>query len=185
MSVTSFRKVVNLAATKLDTDEARLEAEFIYFLEKQTPISKKNQVLGYTVKISTLFFDGEFINQYRVIVPIMTLCPCSKAISKYNAHNQKAVVRLIFESNKEINISNIIKAVEKQGSAELYPILKRLDEKHITEHSYENPKFVEDVVRDVVLGFRKFKDIKKLSVECESFESIHDHNAYAKHQVRE
>jgi GTP cyclohydrolase IB len=185
MTASALKKLVKQAATKLDTNAARFEASFVYFLDKQTPVSKKHQILGYQVKITTTVIDNDFNNEYKLGIPLMTLCPCSKAISKYNAHNQKAHVTLRFNSDKEINIRSIIRAVERQGSAELFPILKRLDEKYITEISYENPKFVEDVVRDVVLGLRKFPEIKGLSVECESFESIHDHNAYAKHQVND
>lgn len=185
LSLGMFKKMTRQATVKLDTDQAKLEVSFVYFLEKRTPISKKDQVLGYPVKIISSFSDGKYKIYYKLSVPIMTLCPCSKAISKFNAHNQRAVVTLFFESNKEINIKSIVKAIEREGSAELFPILKRLDEKYITEVSYENPKFVEDVVRDVILGLRKFQDMKGVIVECESFESIHDHNAYAKHQVKD
>ncbi len=114
-----------------------------------------------------------------VKVPVTTLCPCSKNISKYNAHNQRGEVTVSIRFKNSIWIEDIIKIVEENSSCDLYSLLKREDEKYVTEKAYENPLFVEDLVRNIVLKLRENKDIIWYSVEAENFESIHNHNAYA------
>jgi GTP cyclohydrolase I len=116
-----------------------------------------------------------------VKVPVMLLCPCSKAISKFNAHNQRSIITVDALLKGDLLIDELIKTIEKNGSCEIYPVLKRPDEKYVTEKSYENPKFVEDAVRDTALSIKKNKNILSFTVECESFESIHNHNAYARY----
>ena len=132
-------------------------------------------------------FEGK-LNQfgdYRFIlgvkVPLTTLCPCSKEISDYSAHNQRAVasVKISYDNDKHIWLEDLIETVENCASCELYPLLKRVDEKYVTEKAYNNPKFVEDVLRDIVLCFKQNEIIKYYEVEIESFESIHNHSAWA------
>ncbi|HOP79521.1 MAG TPA: GTP cyclohydrolase, FolE2/MptA family, partial [Armatimonadota bacterium] len=119
-----------------------------------------------------------------VEVPIATVCPCSKEISKYGAHNQRGVIRarIRYEKGKFYWIEDLIEQLETLGSHELYPMLKRIDEKYVTEHGYENPKFIEDVLRDAVVMFRANEHISWFEVECETFESIHNHSVYAYQQ---
>ena len=117
-------------------------------------------------------------------IPVTSLCPCSKEISAYGAHNQRSIisVKINYDGKKTaINIKDIVSLIEAQASCPLYPLLKREDEKYVTEKAYENPKFVEDILRDCVLALRTLDDIHYFSVECENFESIHNHNAYASH----
>ena len=118
-------------------------------------------------------------------MPLTTLCPCSKEISDFGAHNQRSVcrVKLKFSAlNQVIGIDELANLIESQASSPIYSVLKREDEKFVTETAYQNPKFVEDILRDVVLAIRKVDDVKWFSVECENFESIHNHNAYAYHE---
>lgn len=181
LDLEKIKKIIKQAAQKLETSIAQIEFEFMYFLKKSSPVSKREHVLGYQIKLVSNYNTGVFTSFFNITIPVMLLCPCSKAISKYNAHNQKANVTLSFNSTTDTIIQKVIKKVEKMGSAEIYALLKRPDEKYVTEVSYENPKFVEDIVRDVALHLRDYKQISNLIVECESFESIHDHNAYAKY----
>ena len=134
-------------------------------------------------------FDGRLMDDtftfvLGVEVPINTVCPCSREIARYGAHNQRAVVkvRIVYLPDAFIWIEDLVRDVEKTGSFEIFPIIKRSDEKHITEKAYENPKFVEDVVRDIVRILKKDKRICWFEVECEASESIHNHNAFAYQQ---
>ena len=123
--------------------------------------------------------EKKFRKIVEVNVPILTLCPCSKAISEFGAHNQRTKVKAAVEMAESIWIEELIDLVESEGSCEVYPLLKRPDEKYVTEESYRNPKFVEDVVRDIALKFDSDSRVSSYRVECESLESIHAHNAYA------
>ena len=125
--------------------------------------------------------------QFRlgVEVPFTSLCPCSKEISAYGAHNQRSVARIQLEFQQDtecIFIEDLAELVEKQGSSPIYPLLKREDEKAVTEKAYENPKFVEDILRDTVLALRELQGLAWFSLECENYESIHNHSAYASHE---
>ena len=128
---------------------------------------------------------GEEDEEYKFIlgvkVPVTTLCPCSKEISDYGAHNQRAIVsvKVTYDKDEHIWIEDLIKMIENCASCSLYSLLKREDEKFVTEHAYENPKFVEDVLRDVVIALRNYDVIDSFEVECESIESIHNHSAWA------
>ena len=119
-------------------------------------------------------------------MPFTSLCPCSKEISDFGAHNQRSLcrVKLDFIDVENLDVAEIVKLIENQGSSKIYPILKREDEKFVTEAAYQNPKFVEDILRDVVLEIRQLKNISAFEVECENFESIHNHNAFAFHAER-
>lgn len=171
---------------KLNAQSGELEFRFKYFIDKKSPVTKLPSPMGYDC-----CFDGVLSNagskneEYKftlgVKVPVTTLCPCSKEISECGAHNQRAIitVRVSYDEKNHIWIEDLIKTVEQCGSCEIYPLLKRPDEKFVTEKAYKNPKFVEDILRDVVLNLRENKIITSFEVECEAFESIHNHSAWA------
>ena len=117
--------------------------------------------------------------ELNVVVPVMSLCPCSKAISEYGAHNQRSHITVQMVSNEDYSMDEVIKLIEKQGSSELWALLKRPDEKYVTETSYDNPKFVEDLIRDVASQVKQIPGIVRYRIEAENFESIHNHSAYA------
>lgn len=156
---------------------------FPFFLKKSAPVSGSESMMSYTCT-----YNGEVSSRKErflltVEVPVTTVCPCSKAISEYGAHNQRGMVRVTLENTSLFWLEDIIDVVEQSASCGLYSLLKRPDEKWVTEHAYENPRFVEDVVREVYLALKHFDKCEKpfawFSIECENFESIHNHNAYA------
>ena len=165
---------------KLSAKSAEVKFNFTYFIEKKAPVSKMASLMGYEC-----FFKGKLKDDYKfnlgVKVPVTTLCPCSKEISENGAHNQRAMVSVIvtYDKDSHIWIEDLIKDIEKCGSSPVYPLLKRRDEKFVTEQAYNNPKFVEDVLRDVVLMLKKYNVITSYEVEIEAFESIHNHSAWA------
>ena len=171
---------------KLNAKSGYLKFEFKYFIDKEAPVTKISAPMCYDC-----FFEGTIDNfgeedeEYRfylgVKVPVTTLCPCSKEISNYGAHNQRAIVsvKITYPEDEHIWLEDLIKNIENCASSELYPLLKREDEKFVTEKAYENPMFVEDVLRDIVLMLRKNDIIDSFEVECESLESIHNHSAWA------
>lgn len=165
---------------KLKAKNAYLEISFTYFIKKMSPISKKHSLANYECTMMSEVNCENHVRKLIVRVPVMLLCPCSKAISKFNAHNQRALVTLEADLVGNLWIEDLVTLVEKEGSSEIYPLLKRPDEKFVTEESYNNPKFVEDIVRDIALKLKGNSKIQSFSVECESYESVHNHNAYAK-----
>ena len=136
-------------------------------------------LLDYEVTFIGKIKNDQFVNQIKVVVPVTSLCPCSKKISDYGAHNQRSHVTVTVETNEFVWIEDIIKLVEQNASSELYGLLKRPDEKYVTEKAYDNPKFVEDMVRDIATDLKKDSRISYFEVESENFESIHNHSAYA------
>jgi len=174
---------------KLNAQSGELEFKFKYFIDKKSPVTKIITPMSYDCSFDgTLSNLGKENEEYKftlgVKVPVTTLCPCSKEISVNGAHNQRAVISVKVSYNEEnhIWIEDLVKMIEKTGSCEIYPLLKRIDEKFVTEKAYENPKFVEDVLRDVVLSLRENPVINSFEVECEAFESIHNHSAWAYQQ---
>ncbi|PIR92808.1 GTP cyclohydrolase I FolE2 [Candidatus Falkowbacteria bacterium CG10_big_fil_rev_8_21_14_0_10_43_10] len=165
---------------RLKTIFVRVEFSFILFLKKKSPVSQKEGSMNYNCKIvGELGEDNKLWNYFEVEVPTATLCPCSKEISDFGAHNQRANVVLRVKSSEYISLKEMIRVVEERASSDLFSILKRVDEKFMTEKMYENPKFVEDIVRDVTLWAKSDTRITDFIVKCKSFESIHNHNAYA------
>ena len=166
----------------LDATSSYLKFSFKYFVKKKAPVSKLESLMGYDCA-----FEGELdedcnFNFYLIAtVPITTLCPCSKEISKYGAHNQRAYlkIKISYNNPNHIWLEDLIEMAESCASSEIYPLLKREDEKYVTEHAYENPKFVEDVIRDIVSKLNEDPKITFYEVETEAFESIHNHNAWA------
>lgn len=178
MSVTIFSELLNEVKVSLNAESARLEMEFPYFIEKKAPISQTRSLMEYTCGFSgEVGGDNDFI--LSVQVPVTTLCPCSKEISNSGAHNQRAEVTLKVKFKKFIWVEDLIELVEQSASCELWSLLKRPDEKFVTEKAYNNPMFVEDVVRKVAVTSLEHPDINWFSVSVESFESIHKHSAYA------
>jgi GTP cyclohydrolase IB len=164
---------------KLKSHTARLEMEFPYFLVKKAPVSGQEGVMDYTARFDATACGQEIDFVLGVQVGVTTLCPCSKAMSQYGAHNQRGLVTVQTRSRKSIWIEDLIAMVESSASSELYSLLKRQDEKAVTERAYQNPVFVEDLVRNVVLKLNAHPDVTWYKVEAENFESIHNHNAYA------
>ena len=163
----------------LDAEEAHIELEFPYFMRKEAPVSKASALMDYQVGFSGVRKGEQYQLTLRVMVPVTSLCPCSKEISDYGAHNQRSHVTVTLRYNKFIWVEEIIELVEKHASCPLYAILKRPDEKYVTEKSYENPRFVEDMVRSIAVDLAQDARITLFTVESENFESIHNHSAYA------
>lgn len=167
---------------KLDAKRAEVKFEFKYFIDKQAPVSGLSSPMGYNCSFEGILKDKtNFKFILGVEVPVTTLCPCSKEISEYGAHNQRTIVkaRISYDANSIIWIEDLIELVEKCGSSPVYPLLKIEDEKYVTEFAYNNPKFVEDVLRDVVSSLKNNDLIDWFAVDCEAFESIHNHSAWA------
>ena len=163
---------------KLNAKSAHLEIEFPYFIEKTAPVSKARSLMEYTCRLWGSLNDNLDIS-LGVEVPVTTLCPCSKEMSSKGAHNQRGIVSVKIRFKGLFWIEDVIKIAEKSASCEVYSLLKRPDEKHVTEKAYNNPMFVEDVVRTIAGKLRKNAKITWFSVESENLESIHNHSAYA------
>lgn len=179
ISFSSFEQMIRQMITKLDAIAGEVSMEFPYFISKTAPISGVSSLMDYQVT-----FEGKVVNQaYRftmkVAVPVTSLCPCSKEISQYGAHNQRSMITISVQSQHLIWVEELISIAEQQASCELFSLLKRPDEKHVTEKAYENPKFVEDIVRDIAVLLDADNRIQMYTVESENFESIHNHSAYA------
>ena len=164
---------------KLHAATSHLEMEFPFFLVKKAPISGMESVMDYTARFEAAACGKEIDFVLTVRAPVTTLCPCSKAISAYGAHNQRGEVTVQIRSEKAIWIEDLIAVIESSASSELYALLKRQDEKAVTERAYENPVFVEDLVRNVAQKLNAHPQVTWYKVEAENYESIHNHNAYA------
>lgn len=165
--------------SRLDSDAGKLDIAFPYFRTKTAPVSGIKSLLDYDVRLVGSVEDGQYESQLQVLIPVTSLCPCSKEISQYGAHNQRSHVTITLTHDGHIEIDELIDLVEEQASCQLYGLLKRPDEKYVTERAYENPKFVEDMVRDVAVRLRADSRVRAFTVESENFESIHNHSAYA------
>jgi len=165
---------------KLGAAEGRIEARFSFFLRKRAPVSGLPSLLDYHGRWIAETRDGATAVFAEVGVPVKSLCPCSKEIADYGAHNQRSLVTIRVEMLQPIEWQELVRFAEDHASCELWPMLKRVDEKWVTERAYENPKFVEDLVRDVALALNRDVRIGRYRVEVENFESIHNHSAYAR-----
>jgi GTP cyclohydrolase I len=179
INVSSFKEMLREMALRLESEAGHIEMRFPYFVNKTAPISGVQSLLDYDVTFIGEIRDGKPTMYIKVVVPVTSLCPCSKEISDYGAHNQRSHVTVQVRSCGFIWIEEIIDLVEEQASCELYGLLKRHDEKHVTERAYNNPKFVEDMVRDVAGKLNEDDRVGAYVVESENFESIHNHSAYA------
>ena len=179
ISVESFLRMPTRVAERLDAAYSHVEMTFPYFMQKRAPVTGVHSVMDYEVTfLGEQSPEGSCL-QVRVLVPVTSLCPCSKEISEAGAHNQRGHVTVTVELKKFVWIEEIVEVVERAASCELYGVLKRPDEKHVTERAYNNPKFVEDIARDVAVALNEEERVGKYAVEVENFESIHNHNAYA------
>ena len=169
---------------RLEAKSGELEFKFTYFIDKLSPVTKLSSPMSYECIFKGRIENGDYKFILGTEVPVTTLCPCSKEISENGAHNQRAFirVRVSYDEDKHIWLEDLIDMVEACASCPVYPLLKREDEKFVTEKAYSNPKFVEDVLRDVVVKLRQNKIINDFEVECEAFESIHNHSAWAYQQ---
>ncbi len=183
---------VSSVVEKLCAKSGELYLEFKYFIPKKAPISGQVSLMAYDCSFKSVLNDYNTENEdYKftlgVKVPITTLCPCSKEISEYGAHNQRAIVsvNISYDRNEHIWIEDLVDIIENCSSCCVYPLLKREDEKFVTEKAYNNPKFVEDVLRDVIISLRNHSVVKEFEVQCESIESIHNHSAWAyQHEIK-
>ena len=178
----AFCRVADDMLELLDAQEGDLTAAFPYFMDKAAPVSGVRSLMDYQVRWTARARRGaEARFSMDVQVPVTSLCPCSKAISEYGAHNQRShvSVHLDYAAPAQAALDALIGGVEGQASCELWGLLKRVDEKHVTERAYDNPKFVEDLVRDVAGMLRDLPGVEGYRVEAENFESIHNHSAYA------
>jgi len=179
ISVKSFKEMMVEMTERLEADSGHVEMSFPYFVNKTAPVSNVQSLMDYDVTFIGDFINGDNQFTLKVLVPVTSLCPCSKKISDYGAHNQRSHVTVTAKVKDFIWIEEIIDLVEEEASCELYGLLKRPDEKAITERAYDNPKFVEDMVRDVAARLNADDRISAYIVESENFESIHNHSAYA------
>ena len=179
ISVDSFKDMLMEMTDRLEAEAGHIEMTFTYFVTKAAPVSGVQSLMDYEVTFVGEIRDGQPAMNLKVVVPVTSLCPCSKKISKYGAHNQRSHVTVNVRARGFIWIEDVIDLVEKEASCELYGLLKRPDEKYVTERAYENPKFVEDMVRDIAAKLNQDDRVAAYSVESENFESIHNHSAYA------
>lgn len=182
-SVKSYRSILHRMRERLEAERGHIELSFAYFIRKRAPVSGVESLMNYQ---ATLIGDssdqgGEEHSEItvKVQVPVTSLCPCSKGISEYGAHNQRSHITISAKSDELIWIEDLVDIAEAEASSELYGILKRPDEKFVTERAYDNPKFVEDLVRDIAIALNNESRVHAYVVEAENFESIHNHSAYA------
>ncbi len=177
--VENINGILRAMQKKLNAASAHLEIEFPYFMSKKSPVSEQESLMDYLARFDASARGDELDFVLTVKANVTTLCPCSKAIAKYGAHNQRGEVTVQIRSRNIVWIEDVIAVIESSASSELYALLKRQDEKAVTERAYENPVFVEDLVRNVALKLNADERVTWYKVEAENFESIHNHNAYA------
>jgi GTP cyclohydrolase IB len=177
--VENIPDILRAMQAKFHAATSHLEIEFPYFMVKQAPVTRKEGVMDYLARFDAAACHQEILFLLTVKANVTTLCPCSKAIAAYGAHNQRGEVTVQIRSRKAVWIEDLIAIIESSASSELYALLKRQDEKAVTERAYDNPVFVEDLVRNVALKLNAHPDVAWYKVEAENQESIHNHNAYA------
>jgi len=177
--VENIREILHAMQQKFHAATSHLEIEFPYFMVKKSPVSRQESVMDYVARFDATACGPEMDFVLTVKANVTTLCPCSKAIARYGAHNQRGLVTVALRFTKPVWIEDVVAMVESSASSGLYALLKRQDEKAVTERAYENPVFVEDLVRNVALQLNAHPLVTWYKVEAENFESIHNHNAYA------
>jgi GTP cyclohydrolase I len=178
--VMHLREILQATRERLNAVKAHLELTFPYFIEKEAPVSGSVGKIDYNCTLSAALNGGDRMDIVTTVrVPVTSLCPCSKEISEYGAHNQRSIVTLSVRTNKFVWMEDLIRMIEKAASCEVYSLLKREDEKYVTEKAYDNPVFVEDIVRDVTEQLADDERIDWFTIESDNLESIHNHNAYA------
>jgi GTP cyclohydrolase I len=179
ITVQSFKEILQEMTNRLQAESGHIEMSFPYFITKKAPVSKVQSLMDYQVTFLGEVKQGNPRITVKVVVPVTSLCPCSKQISDYGAHNQRSHVTVTVRIESFVWIEDIIDLVEEEASCEIYGLLKRPDEKYVTERAYDNPKFVEDMVRDIAARLNPDDRISAYMIESENFESIHNHSAYA------
>ena len=180
LSVASLRGFVDELLARLGAPGGRIEIEFPFFVRKIAPVSGVASLLDYDVRLTAEFAQGTYASTIGVSAPVTSLCPCSKEISDYGAHNQRSLVTIVVKPREPVRVAELLRIAEDEASCELYGILKRADEKYVTERAYDNPRFVEDLVRGVASRLSSDERFAAFTVEAENFESIHNHSAYAR-----
>ncbi len=180
ITVESFKRMITEMTERLDAKSGHIEMNFPYFVNKAAPVTGVESLMDYDVSFIGELNDQQTSVLVKVVIPVTSLCPCSKSISDYGAHNQRSHITICVRTTGFLWIEELIETVEKVASCELYGLLKRPDEKYVTERAYDNPKFVEDIVRDIAVQFNLDERISSYIVESENFESIHNHSAYAR-----
>jgi GTP cyclohydrolase I len=179
ISVESFRDILREMTEKLDAESGHIEMSFPYFVMKKAPVSGVESLMDYKASLIGEMHDGKADLWLQVVVAATSLCPCSKGISDYGAHNQRSHITIRARVEGHMWLEELIDIAESEASCEVYGILKRPDEKYVTERAYDNPKFVEDLVRDIAVRLNQDDRVRAFTVEAENFESIHNHSAYA------
>ena len=180
-SVQTFMNLVQTVADKLNSNSSHIIVDFPFFRKKSAPSSGVESLLDYHATLSGKIIDGKADLSVKVVVPVTSLCPCSKSIAKYGAHNQRShiTIEAKVSEGSDLYLEDLIDLAEQKASSELYAVLKREDEKVVTERAYDNPAFVEDIVRDIAVELNNNEKIDYYCLESENFESIHNHSAYA------
>ncbi|QOK96076.1 GTP cyclohydrolase I FolE2 [Ralstonia pseudosolanacearum] len=179
LNLAQFQLLLEKMLEKLEADAGRIEVSFPYFVSKTAPVSGVQSLMDYEVTMIGEVRDGHTTVRVKALVPVTSLCPCSKKISQYGAHNQRSHITIDAELAADTPVEALIRMAEEEASCELWGLLKRPDEKFVTERAYENPKFVEDLVRDIAMRLNEDDRIVAYTLEAENFESIHNHSAYA------
>ncbi len=178
MALDKMETTLQKIKDKLGASRAHLEMEFPYFIEKRAPVSGAESLMEYSCRfLATLAEQFDFVLEIRV--PVTSLCPCSKELSRFGAHNQRGIIAVQVRYREFVWIEDLVAVIEECGSSPVYALLKREDEKYVTEQAFENPRFVEDMVREAALRLMKMENVTWFSVSAENFESIHNHSAYA------
>ncbi len=179
IQVKKIKTILREMKKRLNAPASHMIIRFPYFIEKEAPITKTQSLMSYDITIFSSSYEeiDDFI--YKVEVPVTSLCPCSKEISDYGAHNQRSIISLSVRTSAFVWLEDLIRIAETSASCEVFTLLKREDEKYVTEHAYDNPMFVEDIVRNVAEKCEKEKSIIWFAASSENFESIHNHNAFA------
>lgn len=179
ITVESFKAMISETLERLEAESTYLEMTFPFFINKKAPVSGVMSLMDYEVTFIGEVHNGKPQVSMKVVVPVTSLCPCSKGISEYGAHNQRSHVTISCTVSEFVWIEELIDIAERSASSELYGMLKRPDEKYVTERAYDNPKFVEDLVRDIAVELNQDARFLAYTIESENFESIHNHSAYA------
>jgi GTP cyclohydrolase I len=180
ISLEGLRVMMSTMLSRLEATSGHIEMRFPYFVVKRAPVSGVKSLMDYEVTLTSRVTEARGHEAVlKALVPVTSLCPCSKEISAYGAHNQRSHVTIEAVLAADVKVEDLIDIVEAEASCEVYGLLKRPDEKHVTERAYDNPKFVEDLVRDVSIALERDPRIVAFVVESENFESIHNHSAYA------
>lgn len=179
LSVANLNHWAKTIAARLHATHSHIKVHFPFFIEKMAPVTKVKGLLNYEVTLEGFYQKGVALTQVTLVIPVTSLCPCSKEISAFGAHNQRSHITVTLQIKAPISIKDTIQLVESKASSELFSILKRADEKAVTEKAYQNPKFVEDMVRDIATSFNTMPIVAGYKISSENFESIHNHSAFA------